>query len=380
MKPINKDSGILTSDTTQTVVDTDAGTSQSTFISGAKRRYKQGFSIPGYHEKVSKGQLLPHTSFKQVDWEAFYNGGSYNHTDTGNGKVYNVSSWKGTNRFNSAWRTLDFFEYDCDPTEDPPQQVPDYFLQQAAARIYSSGFDALTASAEAKRTVQQFKGVTRRIVELARQFSHKRAAKLWLEGRYGWRTLAFDIRDLHSALTEFDEKREIWSERAGLSTAQQSTEVIGTASNNKLKFELERTVSHQWSLRGSVTGLIKPSKFILDPYKTAWELVPYSFVLDWVYNVGIALDAMSFLRSASAWSASKGFECKSTVTYTCRDTGSHSGYTGSANCSYTYTGVRQVRAPVNTIPKLPQVTNRPLTWDLLRDLEALARTRGRYRN
>jgi len=378
MTGLNKDSGIQTSTKTQRTTAYNASPSTVAFTATAERQYKTGVAIPNYHARRDRGELLPHTPFTQVEWSGRHVDGNVNAQAKSGPNWFDITNFKGSNAFPVSWRIDDFIDHDVDPTIPPPSAIPDYFVQQAAARIYSQGFDALTASAEAKKTVQGFKGVSKRMLDLARQFSTKKMLKLWLEGRYAWRTLAYDVRDLHSALTEFDAKREIWTERAGTSLTQSSSEEVGSYTATSTKGTLTKDTTHTWSLRGSVSGLIKPNRFVVDPVKTGWELVPYSFVVDWVYNVGVALDAMAFRRAASAWTASKGFKCDSIVTFTenIEDT---SSWTSSGSVSYEYQGSRSVRSPVSSFPTLPQVTNRALTWDLSLDLQALASVRGSFR-
>jgi len=376
MTVINKDSGIKTTAKTQVLTGSWTAPVSSSFIGDAERRYKLGVSIPGFHRLQKSGALLPHTPFTQVEWVGEHVDGSYFADDTNNWSEF--SNYQGPTFSGVAYRIGDFADNDCDHTSSPDQTIPDYFVQQAAARIYASGFDALTASAEAKKTVSGFRGVARRMTDLATKFSSKRMYQLWLEGRYAWRTLAYDVRDFHEAVTEFEKTREIWTERAGLSTTHSSTTDIATTSNNDFSFTLTKSVENNFSLRGSVAGLIKPAQFRANPLETGWELVPYSFVVDWVFDVGTALQALAFQSVASSWTASKGFQCDSKVTY---EVGAIPKPNRTGNCSVTweYSGTRQSRSPVTEITTLPQLTNRALSWDLSLDLQALSQVRSKLR-
>lgn len=380
MDSLNKDSGIITSTKTQVLTGNWTPTVSTPFTGEAKRSSKTGMSIPGYHKLKSSGALLPHTPFNQVEWEARHISGSLSTNDyPGGGTSYsNVSNFKGYDA-PIAYRIDDFVDKECNPTGSPSQEIPDYFVQQAMARIYASGFDALTASAEARKTVNGFRGLSRRMVDLATKYSTKRLLQLWLEGRYQFRTLAYDVRDFHSAVTEFDSTREIWSERAGLSYSDTSSDVVATGSSSALNWQIEAAITHNYSLRGAVSGLIQPARFQANVVTTAWELLPYSFVVDWVYGVGVALDALAFQSCASSWTASKGFQCDSEVAYTLTSTSPRPGKAGSASCSWLYLGTRQSRSPITRFSTLPQLTNRPPSWDLSLDLQALAQVRSKLR-
>lgn len=376
-----KDTGIYTESQTGSRVDySDAGvpsySTTASFVRKANRSYKLGIDIPNFYRRKRAGELLPHTPFTQVEWEGRLVTSHVETHDTQDLSAIVIDGYAGQVH-PVSWRIIDFPDYDVDPTEPPPVAVPDYFVQQAAARIYAGGFDALTAASEARKTVEGFRGVTRRMVDLARRFSARRMQQLWLESRYAWRTLAYDVRDLHSALTDFDSKREIWTERAGLSFSESTSETLSTLNVTTGVHVLTRSKTLNWSLRGSVAGLIKPARFITNPVKTGWELVPYSFVVDWVYGVGVALDVMAFMAAAQSWTASKGWQCESTDIYT-STMESNARYNASGSVQYEYTGTRQSRSPTSINFK-PQVTNRALSWDLSLDLQALSQVRSKFR-
>jgi hypothetical protein len=61
------------------------------------------------------------------------------------------------------------------------------------------------------------------------------------------------------------------------------------------------------NVRGVIVADFMPSRIILNPVTTAWELTTLSFVLDWFLNVGQALNALSFLALNDRYTASQGF-------------------------------------------------------------------------
>jgi hypothetical protein len=62
------------------------------------------------------------------------------------------------------------------------------------------------------------------------------------------------------------------------------------------------------SVRGTVAADIKPPTFSFNPLVTAWELLPFSFILDWFIGIGQWLASMSFLTFAEKWAAAGGFK------------------------------------------------------------------------
>jgi hypothetical protein len=367
-----KDTGVITGDDTWSGTYSWQTPKTGTFKATSERRFMNGVNIPNFNRRKQNGELLPHTHFNQTEWTGRHLGGSYYGKDGAN--TSDISNWPGPTTFSTSYQIGQFADYEFIPTSPPATSVPEYFLQQAASRIYSSGWDALTATAEAKKTVDGFRGVSQRIVQLVRKYSTKRLLKLWLEGRYQVRTLAYDVRDLFDAVYEFDALREIYSERAGTSTSVSNSEIVSTASGGVFTFYLTRTETKTWSLRGSVAGRISPARAITNPAITAWELVPLSFVVDQVIDVGTWLEALMFQALASEWTASTGWRCEASVQF---DVSAipKPGKSGSASASWIYEGTQDSRTPKSlnfTHPKLKPTLVDPL---FVLDLQALVRTR-----
>jgi hypothetical protein len=121
-----------------------------------------------------------------------------------------------------------------------------------------------------------------------------------------------------------------------------------------------------------VAALIKPAQFIVDPLQTAWELTPYSFVLDWVLNVGDALAATKLKYLASAYTASQGAKSVTTRTATVVAE-KRVGYVHMAYIER-YSGLftKVTRYPTG-ISMQPSFTGRELSSDLVLDLRALVK-------
>lgn len=119
-----------------------------------------------------------------------------------------------------------------------------------------------------------------------RGFSRKTLANRWLEFAYGWRPLANTLYEgiqqsysranallLITARASDQEYRKVVSEQPGWTV---STE-----------FSQRCRVHMFLKYRPSNSTLDLISRFTsLNPVSIAWELVPYSFVVDWVYDVG----------------------------------------------------------------------------------------------
>lgn len=119
----------------------------------------------------------------------------------------------------------------------------------------------------------------------------KNASNLWLEYHFGWEPMVGDIYNSMKILT----KDHLYDKRV-------------TASAQKLtKLDTGGEIG-QWKVTGSIMyttrmcariSVTNPNAFlanqvgVLNPFAVAWELVPFSFVVDWFASVGTVIGAMS---------------------------------------------------------------------------------------
>lgn len=273
-----------------------------TATSVAYYRHK-GENTPHFSRRRQQGELLPFTEWEQTE----INGkaaGTYSMTYTPSGDVFtpddNASTLSKSFITPSEINTL----IDELALLDRAQTMVD----TAAGKIYSQGHDTLTFLAELHKTVRMFKNFAKNLNKYAQG---DELYNLWLEARYGWRILMYDLIDIQKALDNLDDKRERFKERTG-------TDVSYTTNFDSFRDGGYGTWLHhftdkvEYGVRGSVIADIKPPKFDFNPIVTGWELIPYSFVIDWFVSVGSFLDAMSFLTITSDYRAAKGFKLKVT--------------------------------------------------------------------
>jgi len=227
---------------------------------------------------------------------------------------------------------------------------PRPYVQSAAARIYSSGWDALTFVAELSKTVALF---TKFGEQTADQLLDGKLYNLWLQYRYGWRQLAFDARDISSGLNRIDDGRRRFTERVGSDTLYSETETF-TDTWGQGTFTHTLTTNYDIGVRGSVAADISPPAIATNPITTAWELLPYSFVIDWFVSVGSFLESMSFLALASSYTAAEGYQVRCTKHSSLTNKVWNTGYSGDYTYDSTCAGVLTLRHPT-TIPVTPLV-------------------------
>jgi hypothetical protein len=266
-----------------------------------QEKLTRGWDIPDFSKRVARGELLPHTEFYQYERDDLQHAGtSVRYDSNGVLRRARVPALRAPGEVSWALQEPnlsvygDFAEFN-------------YLTQQAAANIYTKGHDTLTFLAELGKLSNLVQGLGQRIHKLTQRKNPADWAKIWLEGRYGWRTLIYDLDDLHGAVEEFDRARHRYSEKAGFTTRERDISNLNVSRQYNVT---HRTTTRQTVVgrRGSVTADIYPPRFRTNIVTTAWELLPWSFVVDWVYSVGSSLEAMSFQLLSSDYVASLGYK------------------------------------------------------------------------
>jgi hypothetical protein len=120
--------------------------------------------------------------------------------------------------------------------------------------------------------------------------AQKTAADLWLEYSYGWKPLASDIYELQQAVHGYLKAPAVVTAKGG----GRSSNEVSFLWAGKWQHHGSATSSHRTFLSGNLTN---PELHLLNqaglanPVSIAWELVPWSFALDWFIPVGQTLQA-----------------------------------------------------------------------------------------
>lgn len=331
-----------------------------------------GWSNPNFHRRVKKGELLPHTPYRAYRSEGSTTGSRSLWTN--DGALYRYYS-EGNYVLYDDWILT---ENDLLPYV-PESAEAQYYIQEAASKIYSNGWDALTFVAELTSVRSMFVDAAKKLLRLSTNLPKfwKKISSTgeWLSYRYGWRTLMYDILDINEVITTWDEQRSRFSDKAGTVWSQSVTNVR-TVEYAHYYVDIQVVDKASIALRGSVTADVQIPKILANPVATAWELIPFSFVLDWFVSVGTALEAASFEVLQSQYASSWGYhiemdrnllaeigEVKATF-----QSGNHD-QAGSSKASL------KVRVPCG-VPKVPHLT---LKMDSLKVIDLVALILQRFR-
>lgn len=135
------------------------------------------------------------------------------------------------------------------------------------------------------------------------------ASETWLEAMFGWRPLLHDIDDAAKALATQDFREFIpisGRSRALAASDSNTTHTQGFFSwITRWRLETESSVWYVGEVSGGPrTPHFRPSHWgvaLNDFVPTVWELIPYSFLVDYFTNAGNLIDAMTTDLSGLAW-------------------------------------------------------------------------------
>lgn len=212
----------------------------------------------------------------------------------------------------------------------------------ALANARQEAFDLLTFAAEFRETVGMFSGALQTLMKrISRLSSIKGAAlsisELWLEYRYGWSPLVADIRKVQELITRLNNTSWLVNghstdvETLSSTVTDRGTSGSFSFENGDIGFSImalgvnQKTITTR-RFRASALVELKPRELIaFDPLATSWEIVPFSFVIDWFVNVQANLWAFSPFQQGTCRSLALVQEILTTTelsTYTPRPVGS----------------------------------------------------------
>lgn len=203
-------------------------------------------------------------------------------------------------------------------------------LVKARMRLRGESFDIGVALAEAISTASLFSYKSSLMALALIRFRHLAnsvrvwtarekllaAAGAWLEGYYGWGSLA---RDTYSLASKLNEKLQ-----PPLTVS--SSAFIRQSGLSELQLDAVRHQVSSWEVSSKVKYLASvdvplarefDSWGLINPLNVGWESVPFSFVIDWFIPVGNVLSSLSATAGLSLvdGAAARTWKGKTHVTY-----------------------------------------------------------------
>jgi len=128
----------------------------------------------------------------------------------------------------------------------------------------------------------------------------------WLEMQYGWKPL---LQDLHDVYHVINKTTEVGTVVRGVGYGKRSAK--GSFRQGSIIMDWEAKSSARTVLLSKVTNsraYLLQSLGLINPASIAWELVPYSFVIDWFMPIGATLEAMTAtvgLEDLGGWTSTQ---------------------------------------------------------------------------
>lgn len=292
MTDLSQGSSVLS---TTTFLETPSGSSKPCYSPFYYWR-TTGTSTPGFYAKKRAKALLPINMFHQHEARSTFQGG------------LTYSGW--TAQFGGT------LKYRLSQSEPQPSNwsvlTPEDYLIMSEARLQAkinpdlldslttraivgctaSKHDSLTFIAEFSKTVTMFKKAGANLARLLTSTSPKHWADAWLEGRYGWRTLWYDMQSLNEAIKSMESTSDFYKHRA-TSAFIEDDDLDWDYTRLNATYEIQSRIIWDISYRGFAVAKFKPPPFGGDVLTTAWELMPWSFVIDWFFDVGSKIAFLS---------------------------------------------------------------------------------------
>lgn len=209
----------------------------------------------------------------------------------------------------------------------------------SSCRAAQTKFQSLVSLGEAGETARQlrrpaeaaFRGIVdyvkllkKTVPQTLRQLSKKpKATRIpsmrkiiansWLEFCYGWKPLLMDLDNAMQAVADLNYGTLDVVEVSGVGKdeyANVSGTTIDAAAGNNIGYSSVTKTTYMVRYYGQIwarnpnTAVAASHIFGFDPSEwlpSIWELIPYSFVVDYFTNVGNIIDAVSFVTSNLVW-------------------------------------------------------------------------------
>lgn len=355
----------------------------STFIdtfnayTGGSLLTRERWAEPGHFQRVKRGELLPLNYYNVLKTSGTASG-SYVIRHTVNNVTY-TTTYDPMNPICGSW-------YDPEVGDKLLMAATNTGIdgvelcQAAAAKIYSSGWDALTFAAELQQVFDMF---TMICTKWAGFVSKSRrgvtyvgvSVDQYLAYRYGMKPLLADIEAFTALVNGIDDSRKRYRDAAYQKVETSNTTLepfIWTASTGTMSI----SEANKISFVGTVVADIEVPRIQLNPFITAWELVKYSFVIDWFVQVGQWLASMSFLALSTKHYASHGCLAEYTRSVALVSATSRAPYTllGMSGAT-TSTSTLRYRVPC----EIPLMIQAHAKLNVTRVLDALALIRQAFR-
>jgi len=230
----------------------------------------------------------------------------------------------------------------------------DLFERRQTARMLSNSFEAIPKVVGWARKARTHYDPKRMSVEQGT----KAIGNAWLSYTYGWKPLLSTIYGLSQFVRSTYQTREVKARSGTTSTSK-------SKSSNPLQapWAHQDVRSQRWEI-GATFQITEPALYdltrltTLNPLAIAWELVPYSFVVDWFLDIGGYLQAweQSLMMGLQFQHGYKSYSEKFETTGSYQGVWTPSGFTRGPydiNAPWKRVFTQHSRSKLTSMPKVP---------------------------
>lgn len=232
--------------------------------------------------------------------------------------------WAG-NQVLSAYAELSFLNAPVAPESD----LLDLALSKAWSNVSLNEAQGMVMIAESEKTVASLVSLTRRFIRILKkvkkldvkglygELTPKELADRYMELRYAIRPLLYDINGTIKALKYEAEKsplrttfrgNEFWSDETSQESHRHNGDFLSAV---RTQYILKRAKT-SFDVRAGVLAELDtlsslPVWGMTEPLEALWEIVPFSFIVDWFFNVGDTIAAFTpnfGLNALASWTVS----------------------------------------------------------------------------
>lgn len=328
-----------------------------------KRKFIEDYRWDCYFTTLREGRLLPSypCTISTVEEELIP------------GSVSATADFGGLHPYTFSGQSAHTFDKMLDLWVEPDQSLIDAASLAAASNAVSEGWDTLTFVAELRSTINTIstlgRALNRNSLQMASEaFRRSRGnpgkawdlfRSYWLLGRYGVRPIVYDIEAAFKAaeklISGIGQPFVLGKGYQTQSISEHATWV--DSSPPYYVANGEHSLVGQWQIRSQAACLLdRPLAGVVsnDPLVTAWELIPYSFVIDRFINLGAWISTLAPTLGGSLELLSTSLKFEGTYT-SHRVFGFAPGYGSGAIDNGTFVRKLRVytRGPFNSVPLPP---------------------------
>lgn len=306
-------------------------------------RSMQGYDVDNFRARKKRGELLPYTQYERIDEVRECLGISFSRTWP-NGVYGSHHQTGGTLPPSMKQEALNF------ASSFDGQR----YLHKAAEQL-AAHWDSLTFAAEIGSLIRSYATYARRLLSLRDPAT---LGDMWLDARYHWRPLILDFFSLRDSAIQLLKQRDRFTHSAGTTFDREIVTSL-SLSDNPVTIKDTTTTSFKIGIRGSITCDYERPPYQLNPLVTTWELVPYSFIMDQIIDIGGLLRTLLFINNVRALSSAVGYKISASRLTSRGVVYCPSGYT------YTITQNKMIKQTCEIILRTPSNINPTLQSGLL---------------